>query len=55
VPLYEYRHVQDGKRFYSTRSDLADSAQQRSPEPICRVWRNPMSLLILDPEASVAP
>src|SRR5207249_3650246 len=50
VPLYEYRRARDGRRLYSTRPDLADSEQQRSPEPFCSVWRNPMSLLLLDSE-----
>ena len=55
IPLYEYRHIRDGHRFYSTRADLADPEQQRSPEPLCKVWRNPMTMLILDAEALATP
>ncbi|HEU0008646.1 MAG TPA: hypothetical protein VFT34_02410 [Verrucomicrobiae bacterium] len=55
VPLREYRRVRDGQRLYSTRTDLADSEQQASPEPLCRVWRNPMSVLILDADATAWP
>jgi len=55
VPLGEYRRVRDGQRLDSTRTDLADSEQQASPEPLCRVWRNPMSVLILDADATAWP
>jgi hypothetical protein len=48
LPLYEYRNRESGARFYSTRSDLENRTIKRAAEPICRVWRNPMSLLILD-------
>ncbi len=51
VPLYEYRRAKDTGRFYSTRPDLRDIALSRSAEPLCRVWRNPMSVLILDRKA----
>jgi hypothetical protein len=52
VPLYEYRRARDGKRFYSTQPSRADAELERSPGPLCRVWRNPMALLILDTAAS---
>lgn len=48
VPLYEYRSSADGKRLYSTEPSLADVNWQRSSQPICRVWRNPMSSLLLE-------
>ena len=48
APLYEYRRRDAGKYVYSTDPDLKDPAMERSIEPICRVWRNPMPLLILD-------
>ncbi|MDA2929133.1 hypothetical protein MYX84_04145 [Acidobacteria bacterium AH-259-O06] len=48
VPLYEY-HQRDGHaHFYSANPDIKEEALQRSAEPICRVWRNPMAMLILD-------
>jgi hypothetical protein len=49
VPLYEYRR--NGARFYSTEAKLANEEAERSHEPLCRVWKNPMSVLILDSEA----
>jgi hypothetical protein len=54
VPLYEYRQA-DGSRIYATETHLGDRQMQRSAEPICRVWRNPASLLILDREAKPVP
>ena len=51
VPLYEYRRRDGGARLYSTDPNLEDRASQRSAGPVCRVWRNPMSLLILDHQA----
>jgi hypothetical protein len=51
VPLFEYTNVADGSRVYSTEPRLADKALKRSPHPLCRVWRAPMSQLIIDPEA----
>src|SRR5262249_33563430 len=54
VPLYEYRRG-DGTRFYSTDAGLTDPALQRATEPICRVWRNPMSLVILDYKTKPVP
>lgn len=54
TPLYEYRYA-DGTRIYSTESKIRNQQLQRSADPICRVWRNPMSLLILDREAKPSP
>ena len=51
VPLYEYRDIKLGARFYSTRADLETKTIKRAAQPVCRVWRNPMSLLILDRQA----
>ncbi|MDA2925047.1 DUF4185 domain-containing protein [Acidobacteria bacterium AH-259-L09] len=48
VPLYEYGRKDGSGHFYSTDPDLKNEALQRSAEPICRVWRNPISLLVLD-------
>ena len=47
-PLYEYR-ASDGSRIYSTDADLG--GMERSREPLCRVWRNPSSILALDGDA----
>jgi len=48
VPLYEYRHIESGERVYSTEPNLKSNVLKRAAQPICRVWRNPMSLLIVD-------
>ena len=55
VPLYEYRWP-DGRRIYATGEDRAVRDAVRAPQPVCRVWRNPMKVLVLDPEPRpVAP
>ncbi|MBM3832177.1 MAG: hypothetical protein FJ403_02650 [Verrucomicrobia bacterium] len=48
--LYEYQR-EGGGRLYSTNPDLKDPPSKRSPEPLCRVWRNPSTVLVLDFEA----
>jgi hypothetical protein len=55
VFLYEYRNKQNNRRIYSTNPELPDQALQRAGAPLCRVWRNPMSVLSLDPGASPVP
>src|SRR5207244_10106997 len=55
VSLYEYRHTQNNGRIYSTNAELADKTWQRAAAPICRVWRNPMTVLSLDPSANAVP
>jgi hypothetical protein len=45
--LYEYRKA-DGTWLYSTDPALKQAGVDRSPEPICRVWPNPMTILPLD-------
>ena len=55
VPLYEHRDASRGSRLYSTNPNLKDAALKRSTEPICRVWRNPISALILDRNAKPVP
>ena len=47
VPLYEYKDS-SGNHWYSTQSDAPFGKTTRSPQPICRVWRNPSSVLALD-------
>jgi hypothetical protein len=54
VPLYEYRNS-EARRFYSTNPGFADDHMKRGTEPLCRVWRNPMAALALDPAARPIP
>jgi hypothetical protein len=51
VPLYEYRRANGRVVVYCTDSELADPKLIRSAGSICRVWRNPISRLILDAHA----
>jgi hypothetical protein len=47
VPLYEFRdHL--GDFHYSTEVKL--SGWERSEKPVCQVWKNPASVLMLDAE-----
>ena len=50
VPLFEVT-FSDGRRMYTTESAKPESGGVRSAEPICRVWKNPLTVLVLDPEA----
>jgi hypothetical protein len=47
VPLYEYER-EGGERIYSTRADLPELNLKRRSEPMCRVWKNQMTALVLD-------
>ncbi len=50
VPLYEYRNAQN-RTLYSTQAEPPAPGMTRQPAPLCRVWRNPSSVLALDAEA----
>ena len=52
LSLYEYRQSGNGARVYSTDAGLNEAGLSRVEKPLCRVWRNPQSLLILDRHAS---
>jgi len=52
VPLYEYQ-TSDGAYVYST--DVSLPGMKRSEKPLCRVWRNPTSILALDHTARPIP
>jgi hypothetical protein len=47
VPLYEYSDPQTGRHWYSTDAEK-NSHAARSAQPLCRVWRNPSSVVALD-------
>jgi len=55
VPLYEYTDAKDGRYLYSTDPDLPNSQLKRSAQPLCRVWRNPLTRFFVDPDAQPAP
>lgn len=51
VALYEYQRA-NGQRIYSTNKELSDPDLKRETEPLCRVWKNPSAVLVLDAKAS---
>ena len=55
VPLYEYFDAKSGRRWYGVGDQVPETSATRSAVPLCRVWRNPSSLLALDPAAQPLP
>lgn len=51
VFLYGYQDQKTGDWSYSVNPILDDQNLKRLPKPICRVWQNPSSLLLLDYKA----
>jgi hypothetical protein len=51
VFLYEYRKVDGEDRFYSIDPNITNTSFSRIEKPICRVWKNPLSVLALDYKA----
>jgi hypothetical protein len=52
--LYEYRSDTTGELLYATDPDLKKQGWNRSAKPLCRVWRNPIKMVILDRKAKPA-
>jgi hypothetical protein len=46
--LYEYKDNMQKSCFYSVDPELSDKSLTRMPQPICRVWKNPSSVVSLD-------
>lgn len=55
VPLYEYFDAISGRRWYGVGGQVPETSATRSAVPLCRVWRNPSSVLALDPDAQPLP
>ena len=51
VFLYEYRKIDGKELFYSIDPNLTSKSFTRIEKPICRVWKNPLSVLALDYKA----
>jgi hypothetical protein len=51
VPLYLYVNPITGRRYYSTNTESEEKGFRREKKPLCRVWKNPCNLLILDYQA----
>ncbi|HIJ53382.1 MAG TPA: hypothetical protein HPP66_09540 [Planctomycetes bacterium] len=54
VPLYEYRHTDTGQRLYSIEARLGKKDLIRTEDPLCRVWKAPTDILLLDNKAKPA-
>lgn len=48
VPLYEYTDPKTGRHGYAVDDKDAPAGAARGPQSLCRVWRNPSSVLTLD-------
>ncbi|MEI6141029.1 MAG: hypothetical protein WCP85_17305 [Mariniphaga sp.] len=46
--LYEYKDNTKKSIFYSVDPELSDKSLIRTQQPICRVWKNPSSVISLD-------
>jgi hypothetical protein len=46
TPLYEFVHKDGRNRAYSTDGDWTSPGYKRSEKPICRVWRNPLRIVL---------
>ncbi len=55
VPLYEYRDARTRAVWYATEPTLPSPSARRSALPICRIWRNPSTVLVLDSAVQPAP
>jgi len=51
VSLYEYHHADTGQRLYSSEAQLEKKGWIRSEKPLCRVWKTPTDMLLLDSKA----
>ena len=48
IPLYEFTAPGARQRWYAPNADGLPGGVVRGPQPLCRVWRNPSSVLALD-------
>jgi hypothetical protein len=55
VPLYAYTNEKSGAIRYSTKPDWESPGFKRQADPVCNVWKNPLDVLILDPDAKPVP
>ena len=51
VLLYDYRHASTGRHLYSTKPALSEKGWIRTENPLCRVWKAPPEVLLLDGKA----
>jgi hypothetical protein len=49
--LYEYCHADTGQRIYSTETQLGEKGWIRNENPLCRVWKAPPEVPLLDSNA----
>ncbi len=48
--LYEYRHIESGKRCYAIESQKSGDGWKRAEKPLCRVWQVPKTKILIDPQ-----
>lgn len=46
LALYEYVRASDNKRAYSTDASWSENGFRRSEQPLCYVWKNPMTIWV---------
>jgi hypothetical protein len=51
APLYEYRHADTGQRLYCINAQLHKKGWVRMEKPLCRAWKAPEDILLLDSKA----
>jgi len=51
VSLYEYRRADTGQRLYCINAQLHKKGWIRTKNPLCRVWKAPEDILLLDSKA----
>lgn len=49
IPLYEYIHRSTGEYRYETGNDFSHPDYERTPDPVCYVWKNHLAEVVLDP------
>ena len=54
VSLYEYRHADTEQCLYSIQARLDKKGWFRTEKPLCRVWKAPANILLLDSKARPA-
>jgi len=49
-----YRHADTGQLLYSIEARLGEKGWIRTENPLCRVWKAPTDMLLLDSKAKPA-
>ncbi len=49
IPLLEFKHRSTGEYRYEAGKDIALQDYERTPDPVCYVWKNHLAEVVLDP------